>query len=69
MVSLEVLGQKSPGAHIRKLFRLGLKPEGPQRATALNQPSLIVEPGTGRIPAVTPAERQRAEAHRDGPRS
>ena len=34
------------------------------RATALNQPSLIVEPRNGRIPAVTPAERQRADAHR-----
>ena len=36
------------------------------RAIALNQPSLIVEPRDGRIPAVTAAERQRAAAHRAG---
>ena len=34
------------------------------RATALTQPSLLVDPPDGRIPARTEAEQRRAEAHR-----
>ena len=35
------------------------------RATALNQPSLIVDPPDGRLPPLTSGEERRAEAHRD----
>ena len=34
------------------------------RATALNQPSLIVDPPDGKVPSLTPAEERRAQAHR-----
>ena len=34
------------------------------RATALNQPSLIVDPQDGKIPPLTPAEQRRVKAHR-----
>ena len=34
------------------------------RATALNQPSLIVDPPDGKIPALTPAENRGVKAHR-----
>ena len=33
------------------------------RATALNQPSLIVDPPDGKVPAFTPAEQRRIAAH------
>ena len=34
------------------------------RATALSQPSLIVDPPDGKIPSLTPAEENRVKAHR-----
>jgi hypothetical protein len=47
-----------PGAYSQEVWTERI------RGTALKQTSIIIEPGDGRIPAMTPAAQQRAAAHK-----